>query len=110
LAHTAAESLICIDNALKMGFDDLTVDLIYGAPTTSDKQWEENMYPKSVRVESYRINMYGLNGHFKSHKDTPAKGLVGTGLLAMSDDFRKHLEIQSSLYVYLSSIISGTYH
>ena len=42
-AHTADESKTCIDLALKMGFDNLTVDLIYGSPTTSDVQWDENM-------------------------------------------------------------------
>jgi putative oxygen-independent coproporphyrinogen III oxidase len=42
-AHNAEESKICIDLALKMGFENLTVDLIYGSPTTSDIQWQENM-------------------------------------------------------------------
>jgi oxygen-independent coproporphyrinogen-3 oxidase len=42
-AHTAAESVACIENALAAGFENLTLDLIYGSPTTSDEQWERNL-------------------------------------------------------------------
>ena len=50
-AHTASESMDCIDAVLKAGFDNLTVDLIYGSPTTSDAQWKENMQ----RVFDYQV-------------------------------------------------------
>lgn len=42
-AHTAAEALTCIENALAAGFTNLTADLIYGAPTTDDAQWAYNV-------------------------------------------------------------------
>ncbi len=42
-AHNAHEARACLDLALETGFDNLTVDLIYGAPTTSDAQWQENL-------------------------------------------------------------------
>lgn len=42
-AHTSAHAIECLDNALATGFQDLTIDLIYGAPTTPDEQWAENM-------------------------------------------------------------------
>ena len=42
-AHNAAEAKSCIQNAQEIGFDNLTVDLIYGSPTTSDAQWESNV-------------------------------------------------------------------
>jgi oxygen-independent coproporphyrinogen-3 oxidase len=42
-AHNASEARTSIENALKVGFDNLTVDLIYGSPTTSDEQWAENL-------------------------------------------------------------------
>lgn len=42
-AHNAPEAKNCIENALNTGFENLTVDLIYGAPTTSDAQWIENI-------------------------------------------------------------------
>jgi oxygen-independent coproporphyrinogen-3 oxidase len=51
-AHNAAEAMVCIDNALAMGFESLTVDLIYGAPTTSDKDWADNL----ATIFEYPVN------------------------------------------------------
>jgi oxygen-independent coproporphyrinogen-3 oxidase len=42
-AHNAREARECLELAQKAGFTDLTADLIYGSPTTSDKQWAENI-------------------------------------------------------------------
>jgi oxygen-independent coproporphyrinogen-3 oxidase len=42
-AHQAGEARQSLENALSAGFHDLTIDLIYGAPTTSDAQWHENL-------------------------------------------------------------------
>lgn len=42
-AHNAHEARACLEQALATGFQDLTIDLIYGAPPTSDAQWEENL-------------------------------------------------------------------
>ena len=42
-AHDAHEARRCLDNARAAGFGDLTIDLIYGAPTTSHAQWAENL-------------------------------------------------------------------
>lgn len=42
-AHSARHALDCLNDARAVGFDNLTIDLIYGAPTTSDEQWAENL-------------------------------------------------------------------
>ncbi len=42
-AHNAAQSRQCLADAAAAGFDDLTVDLIYGAPVTTDEHWAENL-------------------------------------------------------------------
>lgn len=42
-AHNAHEARRCLDLAQAAGFKDLTVDLIYGAPTTSRAQWKKNL-------------------------------------------------------------------
>lgn len=42
-AHSAAEAVSCIQLAQDAGFENLTIDLIYGSPTTSDAQWAENL-------------------------------------------------------------------
>ena len=42
-AHNVNEATSCIQNAQFIGFDNLTVDLIYGSPTTSNTQWKQNV-------------------------------------------------------------------
>ena len=42
-AHTAADSLICIDKITAAGFTNFSVDLIYGSPLLSDDDWKRNV-------------------------------------------------------------------
>ena len=42
-AHNAQHAHDCLRHAAALGFKDLTVDLIYGSPTTSNAQWAENL-------------------------------------------------------------------
>lgn len=42
-AHNAEEAKKCVQNAQDTGFENLTVDLIYGTPTTSDEQCAINI-------------------------------------------------------------------
>lgn len=42
-AHNAAQARDCLAHAQATGFENLTVDLIYGSPTTSDAVWAENL-------------------------------------------------------------------
>jgi oxygen-independent coproporphyrinogen-3 oxidase len=42
-AHTAADSLACIDKIRKAGFTNFSVDLIYGSPLLSDDEWKKNV-------------------------------------------------------------------
>ncbi len=42
-AHSADEARACLDLALAAGFEDLTIDLIYGAPPTTDAAWADNL-------------------------------------------------------------------
>jgi hypothetical protein len=49
------------------------------------KLWSKHFLPRSVRAEPYKIHLYGPGGHFKSHRDTPETGLVGTFLVGLGD-------------------------
>lgn len=42
-AHNAEQAQACIPLAQAAGFDQLTVDLIYGTPSTSHKDWANNL-------------------------------------------------------------------
>ncbi len=41
-AHTAAESLVCIDKIKAAGFANFSIDLIYGSPLLNDDDWKRN--------------------------------------------------------------------
>ncbi|KAI0787584.1 hypothetical protein C8Q74DRAFT_1216211 [Fomes fomentarius] len=48
--------------------------------------WDTHFYSnQGVRVEPYKIHLYGPGGHFSVHRDTPQKDLVGTFLLGLGD-------------------------
>lgn len=42
-AHTAAESILCIDKIREAGFTNFSVDLIYGSPILNDADWKRNV-------------------------------------------------------------------
>ena len=42
-AHNAVQALLCIKQVKDAGFQNFSVDLIYGIPTLSDDDWEKNV-------------------------------------------------------------------
>jgi len=41
--HRSKQAQNSIENALKLGFDNITIDLIYGIPNLSNSKWKENL-------------------------------------------------------------------
>ena len=41
--HTARESIQSIETAIASGFNNITIDLIYGIPTLTNEQWRKNL-------------------------------------------------------------------
>jgi putative oxygen-independent coproporphyrinogen III oxidase len=69
-AHSAAHAYACLENARAEAFDDLTIDLIYGSPTTSDERWRHNL-DLAFAMEIPHLSCYSLTvepgtalGHF----------------------------------------------
>lgn len=42
-AHTAAESLACIEAIKNAGYENFSIDLIYGSPLLDDEGWKKNV-------------------------------------------------------------------
>jgi oxygen-independent coproporphyrinogen III oxidase len=42
-AHTAAESIICIDEIIDAGYKNFSIDLIYGSPLLTNDNWKRNV-------------------------------------------------------------------
>ncbi len=42
-AHNADQALASISNAQKAGFENISIDLIYGGPTLTEEHWQQNL-------------------------------------------------------------------
>lgn len=57
-AHTANQSVMGLELA-KQHFDNITIDLIYGAPTLTDDKWRQNV-EKAVSLQVPHLSCYAL--------------------------------------------------
>ena len=58
-AHTAQEAKTCIQAAQDNGFENITIDLIYGTPTTTNEMWEENIQT-AIQLNIPHLSCYCL--------------------------------------------------
>jgi oxygen-independent coproporphyrinogen III oxidase len=106
-AHNAIEAKACIEYAQDVGFENLTVDLIYGSPTTDDMQWLKNL----KTVFSYdipHVSCYSLT----VETGTALHTMVKKGKSAPTDEEKsaRHFEIlmaEMKRYGYIQYEISN---
>lgn len=58
-AHVAAQSLQCIRSAQENGFDNISIDLIYGLPQQTDADWQSNL-EKALSLQVPHLSCYAL--------------------------------------------------
>ncbi|MBX2924438.1 MAG: radical SAM family heme chaperone HemW [Chitinophagaceae bacterium] len=58
-AHTAKQALDCIPMAQDAGFNNISIDLIYGTPTLPDERWQWNV-EKVIDLGVPHISCYAL--------------------------------------------------
>jgi len=58
-AHNAAEAESCIKRSQDAGFENLSIDLIYGYPLLTDSKWLRNIN-KAIEFETPHISAYSL--------------------------------------------------
>jgi oxygen-independent coproporphyrinogen-3 oxidase len=58
-AHNAVEAETCIKRSQDAGFENLSIDLIYGYPLLTDSKWLQNMN-KAIEFETPHISAYSL--------------------------------------------------
>jgi oxygen-independent coproporphyrinogen-3 oxidase len=80
-AHNASEAAKCIELAQAAGFHNLTVDLIYGSPTTTDEVWQDNI-EKVLAYDIPHISCYCLTVEPKTALDY----MVRTGKAANTNE------------------------
>jgi putative oxygen-independent coproporphyrinogen III oxidase len=70
-AHTAAQAEQCIQMAKEAGFNNLTIDLIFGTPTLSDENWFSNV-EKAILYQIPHLSCYALTVEDR----TPLKSMI----------------------------------
>jgi oxygen-independent coproporphyrinogen-3 oxidase len=58
-AHNAQQATECIELANKAGFNNLSVDLIYGTPTLGNDNWKSNV-EKAIELSIPHLSCYAL--------------------------------------------------
>lgn len=95
-AHTAQESLACVANAAKIGFKNFSVDLIYGLPNLTNKQWEMEIN-QALSLGVNHLSTYCLTVENK----TALANLVKTGKVTPLSD-----EKQSEQFMLLTNMLA----
>lgn len=57
--HTGEKALFAFDSARLAGFDNIGVDLIFGIPGQTNREWEDSLL-KVVKLRPEHISLYGL--------------------------------------------------
>lgn len=79
--HNSSQAKQSIENAFRAGFNNLTIDLIYGIPTLTDKKWSENLqffFSKDIP----HLSAYALTVEQK----TPLEIMIRKGKYAPVDE------------------------
>ena len=64
-AHNAQQAIDCIEDARKIGFYNLTIDLIYGTPTLTDEKWQHNVQ-LAIDLKIPHVSCYALTVETKT--------------------------------------------
>lgn len=80
-SHNAAQSLSCIQLAKQVGFNNISLDLIYGGYKTSNEQWQKNI-DTFLSLDIPHLSAYALTVEDK----TKLGHDVAKGLLAQPSD------------------------
>jgi oxygen-independent coproporphyrinogen-3 oxidase len=91
-AHTADEALSSIKRVQDAGFENITIDLIYGTPTMTDEQWLNNLnIAVSLRIP--HISSYALTVETK----TSLAQKIKKGVLAPVDEQKSATQFELML-------------
>jgi oxygen-independent coproporphyrinogen-3 oxidase len=80
-SHNSKEGIDCIKTAKKVGFNNITVDLIYGLPNQTVEEWEENL-DILFSLDIQHISAYALTVENK----TALNHLIKTGKIKALPD------------------------
>lgn len=79
--HSSNQAVAAIEQSKKAGFDNLTIDLIYGIPTLTDEKWKANI-ESFLQFGINHLSAYALTVEAK----TALSHLIGKGNLPPVDE------------------------
>jgi oxygen-independent coproporphyrinogen III oxidase len=80
-SHTAAQALACVPAARAAGFDNFSLDLIFGLPGRRLDEWEANLQ-QAIDLRPVHLSLYALTVEPR----TALAHQVKTGLLSLPED------------------------
>lgn len=81
--HGAEGAVRAVQTAREEGFDDVSVDLIFGLPATVERDWSADL-DRAIDLDVPHLSLYGLT----AEHGTPLGRAVTAGRLDMIDDAR----------------------
>jgi oxygen-independent coproporphyrinogen-3 oxidase len=72
-AHDAGQALASLRLVREQGFDNISIDLIYGGPTMSDGRWEQNVR-QAIALGIPHLSCYALTIEPRTALDTMIRG------------------------------------
>ena len=88
-AHNTQEAETSIKLAQDFGFENITIDLIYGSTTTTNEMWKQNLQ-KAIALNVPHISSYALTVEEKTILDHQIK----TGITKPVDEDRQNEQFQ----------------
>lgn len=67
--HNSQQAIACIALAQQAGFNNITIDLIYGTPTLSDEHWQQNVQ-RAIEMNIPHLSCYALTVEPKTALET----------------------------------------
>lgn len=89
-AHVAAQSESAIKRAQDLGFENLSIDLIYGTPGLNDEQWKLQVQ-RAIALDVPHISSYCLTVEPK----TPLDAFVKKGKIPAVDEHRAEAQFHT---------------
>ena len=95
-SHSAEESETCLKTIEDLGFENYSMDLIFGVPTCSDKHWISNL-ERTLEFNPTHLSVYALT----VEENTPLKKLIASSKLPAPFD-----ESQVNQYLIAQEILT----
>lgn len=90
--HTAAQAIEAVQNARQAGFENISIDLIYGLPTQTMDEWKTDI-ETALSLQPEHISCYCLS----YEEDTPLSRMLERGEIEETDE-----DTENEMYDYLS--------